>query len=125
MRHLITAAAIAAIVAGGWLPVSAQVPTFDPAPYVSQGDAYNCPDFASQADAQAVLRADPTDPEKDPKKIKFAQALADSARNENDAAKAIDGKAETGWQADPGAISEPHAILFLPADPVTISTNSE
>jgi len=37
-------------------------PTFDPAPYVGNGDAYNCGDFASQADAQAVLRADPADP---------------------------------------------------------------
>ncbi|GGZ93155.1 hypothetical protein [Streptomyces subrutilus] len=26
------------------------------------GDAYDCPDFASQADAQAVLRFDPADP---------------------------------------------------------------
>lgn len=36
--------------------------TFDPYAYVDQSDAYNCPDFASQADAQAVLRADPSDP---------------------------------------------------------------
>jgi len=64
-------------------------------------------------------------PGKDPKKIKFAQALADSARAENDAAKAIDGKSETGWQADPAALTEPHAILFLPADPISISTNSD
>jgi Excalibur calcium-binding domain len=35
---------------------------FDPTGYVGHGDAYNCPHFASQADAQAVLRADPTDP---------------------------------------------------------------
>src|SRR6185503_9261479 len=64
-------------------------------------------------------------PGKDPKKIKFAQALADSARADNDAAKAIDGKSETGWQADPAAITETHAILFLPADPISISTNSD
>jgi hypothetical protein len=36
--------------------------TFDPTPYLGKGDAYNCSDFRSQADAQAVLRADPTDP---------------------------------------------------------------
>src|SRR5688572_9530444 len=42
-------------------------------------------------------------PEKEPKKIKFAQALADSTRDTYDAAKAIDGKPETGWQADPAA----------------------
>jgi hypothetical protein len=35
---------------------------FDPTGYIGQGDAYNCPHFASQADAQAVLRADPSDP---------------------------------------------------------------
>jgi hypothetical protein len=35
---------------------------FDPAAYLEQGDAYNCPHFGSQAEAQAVLRADPSDP---------------------------------------------------------------
>jgi Excalibur calcium-binding domain len=39
-------------------------PGFDPRRYVGQGDAYNCPDFPSQAAAQAVLRADPSDPNK-------------------------------------------------------------
>ena len=35
---------------------------FDPRFYIGKGDAFNCGDFASQAAAQAVLRADPTDP---------------------------------------------------------------
>lgn len=35
---------------------------FDPTSYTGQGDAYNCIHFASQAEAQAVLRADPSDP---------------------------------------------------------------
>jgi hypothetical protein len=35
---------------------------FDALRYIGQGDRYNCPDFASQAQAQAVLRADPRDP---------------------------------------------------------------
>jgi hypothetical protein len=35
---------------------------FDPMRYIGQGDRYNCSDFASQAQAQAVLRADPSDP---------------------------------------------------------------
>jgi micrococcal nuclease len=35
---------------------------FDPARYLNQGDRYNCSDFQSQADAQAVLRADTSDP---------------------------------------------------------------
>ncbi len=37
-------------------------PDFDPQQYLGQGDAYNCADFRSQAEAQAVLRADPSDP---------------------------------------------------------------
>jgi endonuclease YncB( thermonuclease family) len=37
---------------------------FNPANYVNQGDAYNCGNFASQAQAQAVLRAAPSDPNK-------------------------------------------------------------
>jgi micrococcal nuclease len=35
---------------------------FDPTSFIGQGNRYNCPAFASQADAQAVLRADPRDP---------------------------------------------------------------
>jgi micrococcal nuclease len=37
---------------------------FDPTRYIGQGNRYNCSSFKSQADAQAVLRADPTDPNK-------------------------------------------------------------
>lgn len=37
--------------------------SFDPRYFLRYGnDAYDCPDFASQADAQAVLRFEPTDP---------------------------------------------------------------
>jgi hypothetical protein len=42
----------------------ASAQTFDPSTYLGQGDAYNCADFTSQADAQAVLRADPSDPKR-------------------------------------------------------------
>jgi endonuclease YncB( thermonuclease family) len=35
---------------------------FDPTQYVGQGNRYNCSHFKSHADAQAVLRADPSDP---------------------------------------------------------------
>jgi hypothetical protein len=70
MKHLVAALAIATTVLAGWLPASAQQPGEPPVPppgfnaagYIGLGDAYNCPDFASQADAQAVLRADPSDP---------------------------------------------------------------
>jgi hypothetical protein len=37
-------------------------PGFNPNSYIGQGDRYNCGDFQSQAEAQAVLRADPRDP---------------------------------------------------------------
>ncbi|MCH8040150.1 MAG: thermonuclease family protein [Nitrospinae bacterium] len=43
-------------------PAATSPSGFDPAPYIGQGNHYNCPDFKSQADAQAVLRADPSDP---------------------------------------------------------------
>ncbi len=57
-----------------------------------------------------------------PTKIKFTQAVADSTKDASDAAKAIDAKADTGWQAD--AVTEPHAALFLPADPITVKSNA-
>jgi hypothetical protein len=37
---------------------------FNASAYLGQGDKYGCSNFMSQADAQAVLRADPTDPNK-------------------------------------------------------------
>lgn len=61
MRRALLAAALLVLTA---LPAAAQdaPPAFDPLPFIGQGDAFNCADFASQADAQAVLRADPADP---------------------------------------------------------------
>jgi hypothetical protein len=43
-------------------PVQRSSGTFDPRHYLGQGDRYGCNSFASQAQAQAVLRADPSDP---------------------------------------------------------------
>ncbi len=43
-------------------PASALPADFSPDRYLGQGNAYSCIDFGSQAEAQAVLRADPTDP---------------------------------------------------------------
>jgi hypothetical protein len=43
-------------------PVTENPSGFDPSRYVGQGDRYNCSAFVSQAQAQAVLRADPRDP---------------------------------------------------------------
>jgi hypothetical protein len=39
-----------------------RAPSIDPTAYVGRGDAYDCRSFASQAQAQAILRADPADP---------------------------------------------------------------
>lgn len=57
MRRLMVILALSLAVTS---PAHAQ--DFDPAAYLDQGDAYNCNAFANQAQAQAVLRADPTDP---------------------------------------------------------------
>jgi hypothetical protein len=57
-----------------------------------------------------------------PQKLKFTQAIADSANGASDAAKAIDAKADTGWQAD--AVTEPHAALFLPAEPLALKPDA-
>lgn len=69
MRHIILAAILLALTTA---PAAAQEtsepapppasPDFYPAQFIGAGDAYNCGDFISQADAQAVLRADPSDP---------------------------------------------------------------
>jgi hypothetical protein len=63
-RHALIGAALAAALIA--LPAAAQeLPAaFDPLPFIGQGDAFNCTDFATQAEAQAVLRADPSDPNK-------------------------------------------------------------
>jgi hypothetical protein len=42
--------------------VALTVVGFDATRYIGQGDRYNCDDFTSQAQAQAVLRAAPADP---------------------------------------------------------------
>jgi hypothetical protein len=47
-------------------PAAAPTPSlpasFDPQAYLGQGNAFDCADLSSQAEAQAILRADPTDP---------------------------------------------------------------
>ena len=58
MKRLLLAALLLAL---SIAPVHAQ-DEFDPSRYLEQGDAYNCNAFTSQAQAQAVLRADPSDP---------------------------------------------------------------
>ena len=65
----------------------------DPWFYLEYGDAFNCADFVSQADAQAVLTADPSDPnrldadadgiacEENPAPVAFAVDQYDPATN--------------------------------------------
>jgi len=43
-------------------PTAESAGTFDPRQYLGHGNRYNCPDFRSQAEAQAVLRAALSDP---------------------------------------------------------------
>jgi hypothetical protein len=60
-----TAAMQAAIERAGRAPAISTLPPsggFDPRFYIGKGDAFNCAHFASQAMAQAVLRADSSDP---------------------------------------------------------------
>jgi hypothetical protein len=49
------------------------IPPFDPSIYLGRGDAFNCDDFRSGFDAQSVLWADPSDPNRlDPDRDGFA-----------------------------------------------------
>lgn len=60
-RH--AAALLATIVAAGALAGcgGSERSTLDTGPYVGRGNVADCDTFTSQADAQAVLRAEPTD----------------------------------------------------------------
>src|SRR5262249_40507806 len=60
-----------------------------------------------------------------PKKLKFSQAVADASEEKFEVAKAIDGKADTGWGITAEAVTEPHTPLFLLADPVKVKADSE
>jgi hypothetical protein len=56
--------ALAPVAAPPATPPPAAAGGFDPRAFVGKGDAYICSDVASQAEAHAVLRADPSDPNK-------------------------------------------------------------
>ena len=60
-----------------------------------------------------------------PTKLKFTQAVADAAEAKFEVAKAIDGKADTGWGVDANSITNPHAALFLLGVPVKVQDGSE
>lgn len=69
MRNLLAGVCTLVLLVGS-VPAFAQEewrPTDDPGPanaplYVGRREAINCPDFATQAAAQAVLRGNPSDP---------------------------------------------------------------
>jgi mono/diheme cytochrome c family protein len=60
-----------------------------------------------------------------PKKLKFTQAVASSAASAREIDKAIDGKADTGWGVEPAAATEAQTALFVLAEPVKVTKDSE
>jgi hypothetical protein len=61
----------------------------------------------------------------EPRPIKFARAFADGAIKDREVEKAIDGKADTGWQPTDAPMVERHTALFLPSEPVVLPENAE
>lgn len=57
--------------------------------------------------------------------LKFSKAVADLSREGHDAARAIDGKEDTGWQPDAGALTTSHLALFLFDNPAKAEPGSE
>ncbi len=74
---------------------------------------------------EAELVANSLDTNSKPKKLKFTQTVADTAEAGFEIAKAIDGKADTGWGVAADAVGEPHVALFALGEPVKVTTNSE
>ena len=60
-----------------------------------------------------------------PSKLKFTQAVADAFEANYEIAKAIDGKAETGWGVDANSVTEPHTALFVLAEPLKVEDEAE
>jgi len=97
----------------------------DSLPKKSSARAENGVFRLSEIEAEVLMHPKKDETNNAPKKLKFTQALADSAQDKMDVARAIDGKADTGWSPDPSGITEPHTALFLLAEPMKIPTNSE
>ncbi len=60
-----------------------------------------------------------------PTPLKFTQAVADAAEGGFEVAKAIDGKADTGWGVAGDAVEKPHLALFALAEAVKVAPGSE
>jgi hypothetical protein len=80
---------------------------------------------ASTKDGAEAEKTAKVDTKGKPKKLKFTQAVADLAEDKFEVAKAIDGKADTGWGIDANAITNSHTAIFLLAEPMKIAKNSE
>ena len=61
----------------------------------------------------------------EPKKLKFARAVADAWEGDNGIGKSIDGKAETAWMIPTNSVAEPHAALFVLGESKEVKKNSE
>lgn len=61
----------------------------------------------------------------EPKALKFARAVADAAVKDREIEKAIDGKADTGWQPTDAAMVEPHSAVFVLGESVTLPPNAQ
>jgi mono/diheme cytochrome c family protein len=61
----------------------------------------------------------------EPRKLKFSRAVADQSREGQDVARAIDGKADTGWQPGAGPLTEAHLALFILDQPQTVEQDTE
>ena len=78
----------------------------------------------SEIEAEWVIPA-PDGKEAEIKPLKFVRAMADAAIKDREIEKAIDGKAETGWQPTDEATVQRHTALFLLGEPFTIAGRGE
>jgi hypothetical protein len=61
----------------------------------------------------------------EPKKLKFALALADAAEGDNRLDRAVDNNADTGWVVDAKSATEPRTALFVLDEPVNVPADAE
>lgn len=82
----------------------------------------------SEIEAELVPPADQSNQSKaapKPTPLKFVQAVADTAEAGYEIAKAIDGKADTGWGVAADAVEKPHLALFALAESVRVEPGAE
>ncbi len=61
----------------------------------------------------------------EPKKLKFALAIADAAEGDNRLDRAVDGNTDSGWVADAKLAAEPRTALFVLDEPVKVTSDAE